>query len=140
MNHQRNLSEFAEELVHLYGKYEGDQYELFLDMLPEHEQNELVRLYIEATNRETNECVYGDDFTIESDFTCALLAMLKDDCHDTREHFAAVTRKNMLTYYKKSLDEVLMTACNSYLFQNMNEAGYYASIDEEHGDVVWGRF
>ena len=68
MSHNKNLSNYAEELVGQYAKYCDEQYELSLDMLPDDDQSELVRLYLEATDRETSECVYGDDFTINSNF------------------------------------------------------------------------
>lgn len=140
MSNKKQLSDYAEELVSQYAKYECDQYELTLNMLPEDEQNELVRRYIESTDREINECIYGDDFTINSSFTCALLAMLKDDCKETRESFADITRKNTLLYYKDSLDEELETACDNFLHMQMNEQGLYAHQDREHGDIVWGKF
>ena len=140
MSHNKNLSNYAEELVGQYAKYCDEQYELSLDMLPDDDQSELVRLYLEATDRETSECVYGDDFTINSNFTCALLAMLQDDTKDTRENFANVTRTNILIYYKDSLNDVLDTACNNFLHMQMNEQGLYAHQDREHGDIVWGKF
>lgn len=140
VNHQRNLSNYAEELVAHYAKYVGEQYELFLSDLPEDEQNELVRLYIEATNREVNECVHGSDFSIDNEYTCALLSMLKNDCQETRENFAEVTRKNTIIYYTNSLQEVLDDACNSYFHMVNNESGYYAHYDLEHGDNCWSKF
>lgn len=140
MNHQRNLTNYAEELVAHYAKYECEQYELTLDMVPEDEQNELVRLFLESTGRELTECVNGNDFSIDNDYTCALLAMLKDNNTETQAHFAQVTRNNIITYYKDSLEETLTQACDSYLHASMNEAGYYANQDREHGDIVWGKF
>ena len=137
VNHQRNLSNYAEELVAQYAKYDGACYELSLDALSEYDQNELARLYIESTGREVNECIYGDDFTINNEFTCSLLAMLENDCQETREHFAEKTRNNILTYYKKSLDELLVTTCDNYLHAVNNENGYHACQDMEHGDIVW---
>ena len=137
MSHQRNLNDYAESLVSQYGNYVGDQYELTLDMLPEDEQNELVRLYIESIDREIEWACYGADESINSDYLCAMLAMLKDDCKETREHYAEVTRKNLLTYYKKSLECLLNEACDSFLHNSMNEQGYYSGRDMDHGDLVW---
>lgn len=140
MKNNRSVNDYAEELVSHYAKYECDQYELSLDMLPEDEQNELVRLYIESTGRELTECVNGNDFSIDNEYTCALLNMLKDDCKETREHFAEVTKKNILTYYRGSLDELLDNACENYLHAINNDNGRYACRDMEHGDIVWRKF
>lgn len=140
LNHQKNLSNYAEELVAHYAKYECEQYELSLFDLPESEQNELARLYMEATDRETGECVHGNDFSIENNYTCALLAMLKDDSQENREKFAEVTRKNIIVYYKNSLQELIDDSCHNYLNNIMNEQGYYAHRDMEHGDITWGKF
>ena len=137
LNHNRNLNDYAEELVATYAKYVDDQYELSLDMLPEHEQNELVRLYIESIDREIEWACYGDDESINSSFLCALLAMLKDDCEETRQNFVETTRKNLIVYYKDSLTDVLDTACDTYHHAIMNEQGLYAHRDDEHGDIVW---
>ena len=137
VNHQRNLSDYAQELVGNYAKYDCEQYDLVISDLPEDEKNELVRLYMEATDRETGECVHGNDFSIDNNYTCALLAMLKDDCKDTREHFAEVTRQNIIIYYTDSLQEIIDTACSDYLNSSMNDQGYYADQDMEHGDFHW---
>ncbi|WP_045099304.1 hypothetical protein [Legionella micdadei] len=139
MNHKINIFNYAEELVAHYAKYRYDQYELSLSDLPESSLNELARLYIEHTNREVNECINGDDFSINNDFTCALLAMLQDDSQENRERFAEVTRKNILTYYKESLQKVLDEACQFYLNNMMNEQGLYARYDLENGDLIWSR-
>lgn len=140
MSHERNLYNYAEELVGQYAKYEDDQYDLSLNMLPQDEQNELVRLYIESIDRETSECVYGDDFTINSDFTCALLAMLKDDNKKSRANFAEVTRRNILIYYKDSLNDILSAACDNFLHAEMDGQGYCARQDLDSGEVIWGKF
>jgi hypothetical protein len=140
MNHTTNLRDYAEALVANYAKYVDDQYELFLSNLPGDEQNEVARLFIEASDREVNECVYGNDFSIESDYTCALLAMLRDDCVDTRENFAQVTRKNILTYYHKSIQDVLDTACNSYFHLVNNESSNHAHYDLEHDGNCGSKF
>ncbi|CAB4128309.1 hypothetical protein UFOVP100_23 [uncultured Caudovirales phage] len=139
ISHKKALSNYAEDLVGQYAKYDDDTYELSLSDLPIDEQNELARLYLEASNRDTSECIYGDDFTINSEYTCALLSMLKDDCNESRERFANVTRANILTYYKTPLNDVLEVACDNFLHMQMNEQGYYAQQDN-HGDVVWGKF
>lgn len=115
LSHKRALANYAEVLVYQFGTYFNKEYTLFLDDLCESDQNELVRLFMEATDRETNECVHGNDFSIDNDYTCALLAMLKDNCVDTREHFAEVTRKNIITYYSKSLQEVIDEACHDLI-------------------------
>lgn len=137
LNHTQRLSVYAEELVASYAKFNNDQYELSLDKLPDDEQSELARLFIEATDRDVSECVYGDDFTIESDFTCALLSMLKSNTQESRENFAQVTLKNVIVYHKKPLQNLLDDACEIYFNSMMNEQGLHAQYDTNHGDVVW---
>ncbi len=112
LNNEQSLYTFAQELVSQYGKYFDEQYYLSLDELPDSEQNELVRLYMEFTDRETSECIYGNDFSIENDFTCALLAMLANNCQKTRDELSNVMRKNIITYYSDSLQTILDDACD----------------------------
>lgn len=139
IQHQRNLNDYAEELVAHHGRYQHGQYYLRLKELPESSQNELARLYLEYANRDASECVYGDDFTIEGTYLCALLSMLQNDCKETRERFAEVTRRNILVYYKDTLDEVLADACSTYHHNMNNEFGYYANQDRNTGEVSWER-
>jgi len=139
MDHEKNLSNYAEELVANFAKFSVDHYELYLDMLPEYEKNELVRLYIEATDRDLSECIYGDDLSINSEFTCALLSMLRDDCLDNRERFAEVTRTNVITYFENPLHKYLEHACNLYLILANNENGYYAHTSQESGEIFWSK-
>lgn len=138
-SHSEQLREYAQELVATRATYQDDQYYLDLDKLDEDEQSELARLYIEFTNRETNECIYGDDFTLNSEFNCALLRMLKDNSRDNINDFAETVRRNVLVYYKDSLNEVLDEACDDYLHAQMNEQGLYAKQDLESGEIFWGR-
>jgi hypothetical protein len=140
LNFEKNLSNYAEEIVAHYARYEREQYELSLSDLPEQEQNELARLYIESIDREIEWACYGSDESINSNYLCALLSMLKDDCQETREKFAEVTRKNIIIYYEKSLQKLLDEACLYYQHSKMNEQGYYAHRDMEHGDFLWSAF
>ena len=140
MSHKRNLDIYAEELVAQYAKFDGDQYELYLDQLPQDVQNELAQYFIESIDREIEWACYGQDESINSSYLCALLAMLKDDTKETRDNFADVTRRNILSYYATQLDEVLDQACNSYHHAVNNEQGLYASQDQDSGEIVWGRF
>ncbi len=98
------------------------------------------RLYIESIDREIEYACYGEDETINSEFLCAMLNMLKDDRRETREYFAKITRKNILSYYKKTLNDILSEACRYLEHLGMEESGYTSRIDMEHGDVVWGKF
>jgi hypothetical protein len=139
VSHQRNLTDYAENLVSHYGKYQDDQYELCLEMLPDDEQNELTRLYIESIDREIECACYGEDESINSDFLCSMLAMLKDNNHETRLIFAETTRKNIISYYKKSLNAILTNACDIFHRLQMHHDGY-AYEDSEDGDVIWGGF
>lgn len=140
MNHGRNLASYAEELVASYAKYENDNFILFFLDLPEEEQGELTRLFLESTDRDTSECVYGDDLSINSDFTCALLSLLQNDTPENRENFAEITRKNSILYFQDSLQDIIDEACNSHLHNVNNEAGYYTYQDTEHDEVHWSKF
>lgn len=140
LNNQRNVQNYAEELVEQYAKLNSDEFELSLYNLPDYEQNELARLLIEQNGREITECVNGNDFSIDNEYTCALLSMLKNDTKETRESFAEVTRKNIVIYFADSLQEILNDACEHHFNNLMNEQGYYSHRDMEHGDVVWGKF
>ena len=135
----RNLSDYAQELVYNHGIYDGEFYNLSFKKLHEDEQAELVRLFMESTDRDTSECVHGDDFSIENDYTCALLALLKNDCQETRDTFADVTRKNVIKYYSKTLQDVLNDASNDLLCSLNDEQGLLSYQDKDSGDVCWRR-
>jgi hypothetical protein len=140
MNHQRNLNDYIQELVASHGIYCQDHYVLFLKMLTEEEQDELVRLYIESIDREIEWACYGTDESINSDFLCSMLAMLKLNTKESREEFAETTRRNLLAYYKETLEDLLHTGCELYFTNEMHEAGYRADYCRDNGDVVWGKF
>lgn len=138
-DHERNLRDYALEMVASFGKYKDDHYELDLDMLSTPYQLEFARLYIESIDREIEWACYGDDQSLNSDFLCALLAMLKDSNPRTRAKFAQVTTVNILKYYKDTLNDLLETACDDFYNNEMHEAGYRCEQDMEHGDFVWRR-
>ncbi len=139
-DHNKDLKDFAEELVSNNATFRRGQYDLSLYNLSEYDQNELARLFIESTGREVTECVNGDDFTVENDYTCALLDMLQNDCYETRHHFAEVTRKNIITYYANSLQEVINDACYSWLQFTTGERGLFENQDSETGEIHWLKY
>lgn len=136
-NHIRNLNDYTQDLVSSYATYHKDHYELTLDMLSFPCQSELARLYIESIDREIEWACYGDDQTLNSDFLCAMLAMFKDNTSKTREKFAQVTSRNILIYYKNTLNELLQEACDDFYCNEMENASYRADIYEDYGVVAW---
>lgn len=140
MSHERNLDDYIQELVACYAKYHGDHYELSLEKLSTPSQLEFARLYIESIDRDIEWACYGEDQTLNSEFLCAMLAMLKDSTAKTRANFAQVTTRNILAYYKTTMQDLLDKGCYLYFTNEMHEAGYRAEYDPEHGDVVWGKF
>lgn len=137
LSHSRNMYNYAEELVSKYASYEDDQYIIYFDDLPPFEQQHLARLYIEFTDRDLSECVYGDDFTINSEYISALLAMISDNCSEARNNFAEVTIKNILIYYKDSLQKLLHDACNFYLCSINHEQGLFQQQSSQDGEFYW---
>jgi hypothetical protein len=140
MSHKRNLEDYVQELVASCGIYCQDHYDLRLEMLTEEEQDQLVHLYIESIDREIEWACYGTDESINSDFLCSMLAMLKLNTKESREEFAETTRRNLLAYYKETLEDLLHTGCELYFRNEMHEAGYRADYCRDNGDVVWGKF
>jgi hypothetical protein len=138
LSHKRTVEDYALELVSKYGEFIGNQFELDLEKVSSPYQLELVRLYIESIDREIEWACYGEDQSINSDFLCAMLAMLKDYNPQTRANFAQVTTRNLIAYYKDSLQEIIDTACSDLYFREINESGYQ-SQDMQHGDVHWGK-
>jgi hypothetical protein len=139
-DHERNLRDYALDMVGSYAKFKDDQYELALDMLSSPYQLEFARLYIESIDREIEWACYREDQTLNSDFLCAMLAMLKDNTPETRAKFAQVTTENILISYKNTLQELLDTACEEYYTNEMENAGYRCEQDMDHGDFHWRKF
>lgn len=139
LSHQRKLEEYAQELVASYGEFIGNQYELNLEKLSSPYQQELLQLYIESIDREIESAPYGKDQSINSDYLCAMLAMLKDSTPKTRAKFAQITTRNLLDYYNDALQGVLDEACHDLHCNEMTNADYYLEQDLEHGDYSWKR-
>ncbi len=137
ISNKRNLTEYAAELAYLHGKHYGSQYILSLIDLSGDEQSKLAMLYMEATDRDVSECVHGRDFSIENDYTCALLALLHKDCQETRDTFADVTRKNIIDYYANTLQGLLDEACDELLCNMKHEVGSYSYQDRDSGEILW---
>lgn len=137
MSNEQLLDDYTDELVLTRAHHQHNEYTLTLDMLTEDEQHELARLYIESIDREIEWACYGEDQTLNSDFLCALLSMLKDNNDETRQRFAEITQQNVLVYYKKTLNALLQDACNRVLHNQMHHLGYYPSRDTEHDEIIW---
>jgi|KBSSwiStaDraftv2_1062776.scaffolds.fasta_scaffold893336_2 hypothetical protein len=139
LNHEKSLENYIDELVANRAKYIDGRFELSFDSLAEHHKNEIAHLYIEYSDRDLSECIYGDDVSINSEFTCTLLSMLKNDSKESREKFAETTRTNILKYYEREFQRLIDGACDVYLNNSMEEAGMYARQDRDTGDIYWGK-
>lgn len=111
LSNERNLRNYAQELVASYAEFHGESYELKIEDLSDDTKLELARLYIESIDREIEWACYGEDETLNSNFLCALLTMLKNNNPKTREAFAKTTAKNILVYYKEQLQNIIDEAC-----------------------------
>ena len=139
LSNQNSLENYAIDLVSSYGEFIGDNYELNFEKLSSPYQFELARLYIESIDREIEMACYGDNPDLNSDFLCAMLVMLKDNSPKSRANFAQITLKNIVIYYKETLQEILDNAASNLYRNEMNSAGYHCEQDMDHGDVVWRR-
>lgn len=137
MNHYRNLVNFIDELISLQAKFDGDVYNLDINSLDEDDQGKLVALKLEESDRDTSECVHGLDFTLDNDYSCALLNMLSQNTEESRENFSRLVSRNTFLYFRKSLQSLIDERCNDYLHEERNSNGYRAQIDRNHGDIVW---
>jgi hypothetical protein len=135
---ERDLHLYAQDLVEQYAKFDGECYNVTFEQLSDSDQSQLLAKYFEFNDRETD-CLNGDDFSIDNDYTCALLKILKDNTPETRENLATVIHKNISIYYAKEIQKVLGDACDDYLHNINNEQGYYAVQSRESGDVEWSK-
>lgn len=140
LSHKDNLTAYAQEMVASFATFKDDQYDLTLDMLSTPYQLEFARLYIESIDREIEWACYGDDQTLNSDFLCAMLSMLKDSTPKTRANFAQVTTVNILTYYKDTLQDLLDEACEIVYRNEMDESNCALHQDGEHDELRWSAF
>jgi hypothetical protein len=140
MSHETRFINYTSELVYQHAIHVDGHYELTIDMLSIEEKNKLSRLYIELTDREVSECIFGDDFTINNDFTCAILFLLKENTEINREKLAKIICKNILIYYKDTLNDLLSDACERFFRTEMTELGYQSYEDRDSGDIIWSKF
>lgn len=138
MESQKILNKYIHELITSYGKLTNDNYTLCFSTLHDDEQGELVKLYMEANGLETTECVHGNDFNINNAYTNALLKMLESDTPETREDFAKLVKRNIITYYANPIQSEIDDACNDYLHEEHNAHGYYAKRTNT-GDFYWSK-
>lgn len=121
MNHKKNLSDFARELVANYAKcLPTDEFHtLNVYDIPLNEREELVVLYLEAEDRNMDiviEAILKGDFSIDSEFVVALLDMLKNHTAENRDNFSCIVVSNMLVYLDNKLQAVIDDACRDYDF------------------------
>jgi hypothetical protein len=140
MNHKSNLQKYAASLVCDYANHDGDTYTLSIHDLTTDEQGELARLYMEFTNRETTECIHGKDFSLDNEFTCALLALLHEDTSENKERLSTVIRRNIILYYEDTLQSILDESCNDHLHAENLEHGLRARKHRDNGEIYWSRY
>lgn len=133
---ERDLHLYAHDLVEQYAKFDGNCYNVAFEQLSDSDQSQLLAKYFEFNDRET-ECVFGHDYSVDNDYTCALLKMLKENTPENRENLANVVHKNITNYYRMDVQKVLDEACEDYLHLINNEQGLFAMQSRESGDIEW---
>ena len=137
MSHKRNLSKYAESLVANYAKYDGPSYSLFLYNIPEDDRNQFVYYYLESIDRDITECVYGNDFTVNSEYACAFMLLMKNNTVENRKRLTNIIRRNTIEYFSSSLQEILNQACTDYLEMEMYENDIRQLSYEDNGEMYW---
>jgi|SRR6185312_2397403 len=137
LSNERDLHLYAQDLVEQYAKFDGTCYNITFEQLSDSDQGAFLAKYFEFTGRETSDCVHGDDFSIDNNYTCALLKMLKDNNMETQANFASIVHRNISIYYAKDLQKILDDACDDVLHNQQNELGYFANQSRDSGDIEW---
>lgn len=140
LKHISNLNDYMMDLIDQYGKHLSDHSELFFEMLPDEEQDKLLSYYIESINREIEWACYGNDNSINSEFLCSMLLMLKNNNKETREHFVKTIRNNLISYYKKPINKLLDSACDDYFHRMTIEYNYFARISRDDSNLMQGEY
>jgi len=136
-SNKERLYDYAQQLAYYHGKSKYSEYRVNLAAIPEYEQHELIRLYLEYTDRDLSECIYGNDFSINNDFTCALLSLLQDDSQENRDRFAHATMRNLVIYFSNALQDVLDEACHDMVCSINRDNGNSSYQDKETGEFEW---
>jgi hypothetical protein len=115
------LRNYVDELVGEYGAPNpdcNDKFDLRVHDLPDMEREKLTCLYIEAHDRDLDymiESVRNGDMSINSEYNCALLDILKENNADNRDHFAQIVISNIRKYHEENLQHEI-DAC-VYLYR-----------------------
>lgn len=136
--HHHNLINYVDELINLKGRHADETIYLQLADLDDDEKKELAALAIEDADRDCiSECVCGDDFSINSEYNCALIKMLNHDSKENRDDFARITANNTVKYFEKSLNELISERVVEVIHEDMNERGYYGHVSRKSGELEW---
>lgn len=127
MNHYQNLIFQIDRLIYSKAKYDKlrEVYELRISDLDEIELSGLASLKLEEADRDTCECIHGLDFSINNEFTCSLIKMLRHNNQENRNNFSQVITKNIISYHSDSLQKLIDERCEEYMSDN-----YYVSDPE----------
>jgi hypothetical protein len=58
---------------------------------------------------------------------------MREDCQETRDTFAHVTRQNIIAYYANTLQGLLDEACYDLLCNLKSESGLHSYQDRDSG-------
>ena len=140
MNHKLNLYRFVEQLIEDHAVRVHEVLCLPLYKLIDDDQCELARLYLESIDRDAMDCIYGKDFTLDNDYTCAVLSLLSNDSVENRDKLAALTKRNVVQYLEKTLQKLLDETCDEVNTNTHLDLGLHIRTHKDNGETYWSRY
>jgi len=121
----KQLNNSIDGFIREFGVLDIDEgYSLSFENLDELEQGELVALYLESIDRDVSECVWGKDFTINSEYVCALIKMLGNPSQENKESFADTIQQNCISYFENSIQDIIDSRCDWVYRDWLENAGF----------------
>lgn len=112
----------------------SEGYSLDFQGLPDHEQHEIVALFIDSDDRDLFSLYENEK---HDDIVATLLTMLKKGDREAAEDFSDCVRNNLVKYYTKRAQEMIDDRLGWVEQEDQWEAGYTKRQDRNTGEYHW---
>lgn len=140
MNYSKQVLSCAKDLVFHYAKHDGDIYHLDVEDISDFDLHEFTAVIMASDDAWASEATGADNPWYEKTMMPALLRYMKNSTdRDEEIEFNKAWIDGVTKYFARPMQDLFDDLCNDRLHEEMNDKGYYAHIDRNHGDLVWSK-
>ena len=130
------LMDYVDDCIRYRADKKQDGFSLDFHSLPQDEQRDLAKLYLEYTDNDVNYCLIDPSTDqVYTDISEYMLMMLINNSYAPVFNCAVIQRT--INYTSQALQTLIYHRCDDLYYEEMDDLGYKQYSDQQTGVTFW---